>query len=80
MAIGMLGILKAGGVYVPIDPSYPKDRADAMMRRCRSGSWSSAMSDIDETSRTGPESRGRLETDWILRRSRVHHVHVRVDR
>ncbi len=31
MAIGMLGILKAGGVYVPIDPSYPKDRADHML-------------------------------------------------
>ncbi|WP_319454755.1 amino acid adenylation domain-containing protein [Mycobacterium sp. RTGN6] len=31
MAIGMLGILKAGGVYVPIDPSYPKDRVDDML-------------------------------------------------
>ena len=26
MAIGMLGILKAGAIYVPIDPSYPEDR------------------------------------------------------
>ncbi|WP_075344662.1 non-ribosomal peptide synthetase [Tenacibaculum agarivorans] len=26
MIIGMLGILKSGGAYVPIDPSYPKDR------------------------------------------------------
>ncbi len=31
MAIGMLGILKAGGVYVPIDPSYPKDRVEDML-------------------------------------------------
>ena len=31
MAIGMLAILKAGGVYVPIDPSYPKDRIDIML-------------------------------------------------
>jgi amino acid adenylation domain-containing protein len=31
MAIGMLGILKAGGVYVPIDPSYPKDRVNDML-------------------------------------------------
>ena len=31
MAIGMLGILKAGGVYVPIDPSYPKDRVDDIL-------------------------------------------------
>ena len=26
MMIGMIGILKAGGVYVPIDPEYPADR------------------------------------------------------
>ncbi|MFY9921361.1 MAG: amino acid adenylation domain-containing protein [Mycobacterium sp.] len=31
MVIGMLGILKAGGVYVPIDPSYPKCRVDDML-------------------------------------------------
>ncbi|MBL1175482.1 amino acid adenylation domain-containing protein [Pantanalinema sp. GBBB05] len=26
MLVGMLGILKAGGTYVPIDPSYPPER------------------------------------------------------
>ncbi|BAY73747.1 amino acid adenylation domain protein [Nostoc linckia NIES-25] len=26
MAIALLGILKAGGVYVPLDPAYPKER------------------------------------------------------
>ncbi|MBM7130015.1 non-ribosomal peptide synthetase, partial [Dyella mobilis] len=26
MVIGILAILKAGGVYVPLDPTYPKDR------------------------------------------------------
>ncbi len=26
MIIGLLGILKAGGTYVPIDPKYPEDR------------------------------------------------------
>ncbi|HEU5383401.1 MAG TPA: amino acid adenylation domain-containing protein [Ktedonobacteraceae bacterium] len=26
MVIGLLGILKAGGTYVPLDPAYPKDR------------------------------------------------------
>jgi len=26
MIIGILGILKAGGVYLPIDPSYPEER------------------------------------------------------
>ena len=26
MVVGLLGILKAGGVYVPIDPNYPQER------------------------------------------------------
>jgi amino acid adenylation domain-containing protein len=26
MVVGLLGVLKAGGVYVPIDPAYPEDR------------------------------------------------------
>ena len=31
MPVGFLGILKAGGVYVPLDPGYPKDRIDYML-------------------------------------------------
>lgn len=31
MVEGMLAILKAGGTYVPIDPSYPQDRVQHMM-------------------------------------------------
>ena len=31
MVIGLLGTLKAGGVYVPLDPAYPKERLAAML-------------------------------------------------
>jgi amino acid adenylation domain-containing protein len=31
MPIGLLAILKAGGVYVPVDPNYPADRTAYMM-------------------------------------------------
>ncbi|CAM1366015.1 amino acid adenylation domain-containing protein [Tenacibaculum xiamenense] len=31
MIVAMFGILKSGGAYVPIDPTYPKDRIDYMI-------------------------------------------------
>ncbi len=31
MIIGLLGILKAGGVYLPIDPEYPEERINYML-------------------------------------------------
>jgi amino acid adenylation domain-containing protein/non-ribosomal peptide synthase protein (TIGR01720 family) len=31
MVLGLLGIIKAGGTYVPIDPSYPADRIKYML-------------------------------------------------
>ena len=32
MAVGVLGVLKAGGAYLPIDPTYPADRVTFMMQ------------------------------------------------
>lgn len=31
MVVGLLGILKTGAAYVPLDPDYPKDRLDYMI-------------------------------------------------
>jgi amino acid adenylation domain-containing protein len=31
MVVGVLGILKAGGTYVPLDPKYPKERLNFML-------------------------------------------------
>ncbi|MGH0593689.1 amino acid adenylation domain-containing protein [Bacillus pretiosus] len=31
MIVGILGVLKSGGAYLPIDPSYPKDRIRYML-------------------------------------------------
>ena len=36
MIIGILGILKAGGVYVPVDPDYPEERIKLYFRRYKS--------------------------------------------
>jgi amino acid adenylation domain-containing protein len=32
MIIGLLGILKAGGAFVPVDPAYPKERLAFMLK------------------------------------------------
>jgi len=32
MIIGIMGILKSGGAYLPIDPGYPKERIDFMLK------------------------------------------------
>ncbi|MBV9791335.1 MAG: amino acid adenylation domain-containing protein, partial [Chloroflexi bacterium] len=32
MIVGLLGIWKAGGVYVPLDPAYPQDRLHYMLQ------------------------------------------------
>ncbi|MGW8847676.1 amino acid adenylation domain-containing protein [Streptomyces xiamenensis] len=34
MVIALLGILKAGGTYVPLDPEFPAARLDGMLRAC----------------------------------------------
>jgi non-ribosomal peptide synthetase component F len=32
LVVGLLGILKAGGTYVPLDPSYPEERLTFMLK------------------------------------------------
>ena len=34
MVIGLLGVLKVGGAYVPIDPGYPPSRIEYMLEDC----------------------------------------------
>ncbi|HEY4576054.1 MAG TPA: amino acid adenylation domain-containing protein, partial [Thermoanaerobaculia bacterium] len=37
LVVGILGILKAGGGYVPVDPSYPAERIDWILTDSQSG-------------------------------------------
>lgn len=34
MVLGLIGVLKAGSAYLPIDPGYPADRIDYMLKEC----------------------------------------------
>ena len=35
MVVGLMGILKAGGGYLPLDPAYPADRLSLMLDDAR---------------------------------------------
>ncbi|WP_447040836.1 amino acid adenylation domain-containing protein [Streptomyces sp. DSM 118878] len=35
LVVAVLGVLKAGAAYVPVDPAYPVDRMDHVLRDCR---------------------------------------------
>jgi len=35
LVIGILGVLKSGGAYVPIDPDYPRERQDLLLEDAR---------------------------------------------
>ena len=35
LIVGMLAVLKAGGAYLPLDPSYPRDRLNLMLEDAR---------------------------------------------
>jgi amino acid adenylation domain-containing protein len=37
LVVGVLGILKAAGCYVPIDPAYPAERRDHILDACQAG-------------------------------------------
>ena len=50
MIIGIIGILKTGAAYLPIDPSYPEDRKNFMVKDSKTNiilSQSKYMNDID---------------------------------
>ncbi|HLP46163.1 MAG TPA: amino acid adenylation domain-containing protein, partial [Candidatus Kapabacteria bacterium] len=48
MIIGIMGILKSGGAYLPIDPDYPQERIDFMLKDSGAGLLVTANDKEDE--------------------------------
>ncbi|MBN3950382.1 MAG: amino acid adenylation domain-containing protein [Nostoc sp. NMS7] len=65
MAIGVLGVLKAGGTYVPCDPMYPKQRISFMLADAQVKvllTQHSLVTSLPEY----PDSVICLDTDWEI--------------
>ncbi|MCP5052293.1 MAG: AMP-binding protein, partial [bacterium] len=56
MIIGILGILQAGGAYLPIDPNYPQERIDFMLKDSNACILLTALGTGDSLNATGLNS------------------------
>ncbi|OXB12964.1 AMP-binding protein, partial [Flavobacterium tructae] len=66
MLIGILGILKSGGAYVPIDPEYPTDRIAYMLKDAGIDLVLSSQTSCNVINRDEELSVLCLDKDWDL--------------
>ncbi|WP_166627298.1 AMP-binding protein, partial [Jeotgalicoccus sp. S0W5] len=65
MIVGMLGILKSGGAYLPIDPEYPMERIDFMLADSGAKAVLSQTSVIQQLGLKGHPDRPCLALDHL---------------
>jgi amino acid adenylation domain-containing protein/non-ribosomal peptide synthase protein (TIGR01720 family) len=64
LVVGLLGILKAGGTYVPLDPSYPPERLAYMLRDSQAhvlvtmdaGRWAAGDGSLEQATERPPDT------------------------
>jgi amino acid adenylation domain-containing protein len=67
MMVGILGILKAGGVYVPLDPKYPAERTGFMLNDTNANVAVSSRECISKLEHAaGPLDIIQLDEDWSV--------------
>ncbi|MCU0288094.1 MAG: amino acid adenylation domain-containing protein, partial [Acidobacteria bacterium] len=64
MIIGILGILKSGGAYLPIDPEYPQERIDYMLKDSNAAILLTLRND-KEINCQFPIVKSQLSTGWL---------------
>ncbi|MFL9458798.1 amino acid adenylation domain-containing protein [Tolypothrix bouteillei VB521301_2] len=65
MVVGLLGILKAGGIYVPLDPEYPTERLSFMLEDAQISVLLTQHSLLNKLPQHQAQVVG-LDTDWQL--------------
>ena len=63
MVVGLYGVLKAGGAYMPLDPAYPADRLAFMLEDCRSPVLLTTRPLLESLPAHGARA-VRLDADW----------------
>ncbi|HEY0733607.1 MAG TPA: amino acid adenylation domain-containing protein, partial [Herpetosiphonaceae bacterium] len=63
MLVGLLGVLKAGAAYVPLDPTYPQERIALMLRDAGIGVLLT-QEHLDDRQSEPAAQIIRLDTDW----------------
>jgi non-ribosomal peptide synthetase component F len=65
MVIGLLGILKAGAAYLPLDPHYPRERLSFMLADAGAAVLVTQSGLLDRLPETAAHTHiVRLDTDW----------------
>ena len=70
MIVGLLGIMKAGGAYIPLDPSYPQDRLEFMLEDAKPAILLTESKFVDKFSKYNG-SVVLLDKDWSVIRQQL---------
>ncbi len=65
MIVCLLGILKAGGVYLPFDPSYPVERLSFMLKDSQASLLITQEKFVEHFYQFSSSSVIRIDTDWL---------------
>ncbi|HLP46713.1 MAG TPA: condensation domain-containing protein, partial [Candidatus Kapabacteria bacterium] len=72
MIIAILGILKSGGAYLPIDPDYPQERIDYMLKDSNAGILINKSEIRNSKFETNPNDQNTNDQNFDIRASNLN--------